>query len=169
MKSATALRLLSACLLAGVAGCTPSLNWRDVQLGKLTTLLPCKPDTGMRDVVLGGQAWRMDMAGCEADGALFAISRVQAATAAQAAGLLAALRQASLAQVGAKTESPTGAGAPAPDAMELQVDGLRANGSALQVHFKWMVQGAEVYQIAAYADHLAAEQTEPLLREARIR
>jgi hypothetical protein len=169
MTRLTACLSLLAVLLAGAPGCTPSLNWRDVQLGGLTTLLPCKPDTAARDIVLKDRSYRMDMAGCEAGGAVFAISRVQAGSAAEAPILLETLRQASLALVQAKPAPATPAGALAPTGLDLQVDGARPDGSALQVHFRWLVQGTYVYQIAAYADQLLIEQTEPLLREARLR
>ena len=169
MSRAIAQPLLLAALLAGASGCSPSLNWRDVQLGSLTTLLPCKPDTAARDIVLKDQTYRMEMSGCEAGGAVFAISRVQAAREDQAANLLATLREASLAQVQAQVVPPSGNGDLAPGSMDLQGNGMRADGHALQVRFKWLLHGAEVYQIAAYADHLTAEHTEPLLREARVR
>ena len=92
-------RLMWVALLLGVfagAACTPALNWRTVQLGQLHTILPCKPDTATRPVPLAGQTVSMEMAGCEAAGALFTISRVRAADPPQAVAWMAALRAASL-------------------------------------------------------------------------
>lgn len=163
-------RLVSL-LLAGLAAvaCTPSLNWREVPLGRLTTLLPCKPDRATRPVTLSGKSVTMEMAGCEAGGAMFAISRIQAGDAAQAPELMAALRQASLAQVQTRVVHPQTVMGDAQTSLDVLVDGKRPDGSALQARFQWVAEGSEVYQVAAYADRLRTEQTEPLFSELRIR
>ena len=155
-------------VFAGVA-CAPALNWRVVQLGHLSTVLPCKPDTATRSVPLAGQTVSMDMAGCEVAGALFAISRLQAPDAAQAVNWMASLRAASLANVQmVKVQSQANSG-DAQTSFDVLVDGKRQDGSSLQARFKWQVLGADVYQIAAYAPSLKSEQTEPLLRELQLR
>lgn len=150
-------------------GCTPSLNWRDVQLGRLSTLLPCKPDTATRDVLLTGQTIAMEMAGCEVGGSLFAISLVQAGNATQAPLLMAALRQASLAQLQISAVHPVANSGDAQTSFDVFVDGKSPDGSPLQARFKWQLAGAQVYQIAAYGPRLGPEQLETLIAEARIR
>ena len=156
-------------MLATLAACSPRLNWREVQLGRLIALLPCKPDSASRKVVLDGQTLNMDMAGCEASGALFAISRVQAADAVQAGALLPALRQASLDNVQMHDVHPMANSGSTQTSFDLLAEGQRTDGSPLQARFKWLQQGAEVYQLAAYAEHLSAEQTDNLVNEARLR
>lgn len=162
-------RALLVPLLTALAACSPGLNWREVQLGRLTTLLPCKPDRASRTVALAGQSPVMDMAGCEASGALFAISRVQAVDAAQAGALLRALRQASLDTVHARVLRPMANSGDAQTSLDVLAEGQRTDGSPLQVRFKWLQAGAEVYQLAAYAEHLSGEQTDNLVNEARLR
>ena len=157
--------LLATCLLA----CTSSLNWRTVQLGQLSTLLPCKPDNATRAVSLAGTSVSMEMSGCEAAGVLFAISRIPAPDATQAGQLMAALRQASLALVQTKVIHPVDNTGDAQTSFDVQVDGQRPDGSPLQARFKWLVAGSDVYQLAAYGAQLTAEQTEPLLSEARFK
>jgi hypothetical protein len=73
----------SIALAVALTACTPAFNWRDVSFDQagVTALLPCKPDRGTRAVQLGGQAVQMSMAGCEAGGAMFTVSLVQAPTA----------------------------------------------------------------------------------------
>ena len=159
--------LLLACL--SLTACAPSLNWREVQLARLSTLLPCKPDSASRPVTLGGQTVTMDMAGCEAGGALFAVSRVEARDAAQAASLLASLRQASLANIAKAEVHPVANSGDALTSFDVLVDGQRADGTPLQARLKWLLADREVYQIAAYAGQLHTEQTENLVTEARIR
>ena len=72
----------SVALAVVLTACTPAFNWRDVSFDQagVTALLPCKPDRGTRAVQLGGQAVQMSMAGCEAGGAMFTVSLVQAPT-----------------------------------------------------------------------------------------
>ena len=64
-------------LLAVLAACTPTLNWREVSVGPVHAMLPCKPDHGSRTVQLMDHDWQMYMTGCEAGGALYAISYLQ--------------------------------------------------------------------------------------------
>jgi hypothetical protein len=162
--------LCAALLVAGqLTACNPALNWREVQLGRLGTLLPCKPDTASRPVELAGQRVTMEMAGCEAGGALFAISRVQASDPAQAAALMEALRQATLANISHPVVHPTANTGDAQSSFDIQVDGQRNDGKPLQARLKWLLAGQEVYQIAAYAEQLRGEQTQSLVTEARIR
>ena len=170
-RGRTAYRVQVSLMLACVVGllaCAPSLNWREVHLGRLATLLPCKPDSGSRTVELAGQTVSMDMQGCEAAGALYAISRVQAKDPEQAFALLGALRQASLANVRMTAVQPMADSGDARSSLDIQADGQGPGGAPLQARFKWLLAGAEVYQIAVYAEHLGQEQTESLIREARL-
>lgn len=156
-------------LVSLLAACNPSLNWRQVQLGRLETLLPCKPDTASRPVELAGQKLTMDMAGCEAGTALFAISRVKAGEGVQVAAAMAALRQATLANIASPVVQPLAGSGDAQTSFDVLVDGRRSDGTPLQARLKWILAGQEIYQMAAYADHLRSEHMEPLITEARIR
>ena len=63
-------------MLLTLAACTPSLNWRQVPVVQLAALLPCKPDHAERQVELLGAQQALAMWGCEAGGALFAVSQM---------------------------------------------------------------------------------------------
>ncbi len=160
---------LSVVLLGALAGCSPSLNWREVQLGRLQTLLPCKPDHASRNVLLAGQTLAMEVLGCEAEGVLFAISLVRSVDAAQATALLAALRQASLDNVQMRVAQAMANSGDADRSTDLLVQGQYPNGSPLQARFKWLQAQGDVYQIAAFAPQLAHEQIDNLVDEARLR
>ena len=160
--------LLAVPLAVLLAGCAPSLNWRAVQLGRLGTLLPCKPDHGSRPVELAGQPVTMEMSGCAVGEALFTISRIQAGDTQQASTLLVALRQATLAQVHAAALHPLPNSGDSNSSLDLQVDALGPQGRPLQVRLKWLLVQDELYQLAAYAEQLGAEQTENLFQQARI-
>ena len=169
MRQVRAWRAFAVLLgLLVLQACSPGLNWRTVQLGNLTTLLPCKPDSASRPVQLAGQNVTMEMTGCEAAGVLFAISRIQAADAATAPQLMAALRQATLLQVQAVGVHPLPDSGDAQTSFDVRVDGKRPDGVALQARLQWRALGAQVYQIAAYGAHLDAAQTDPLTSEARL-
>jgi hypothetical protein len=169
MKRSLPRGLPIAMLLVAMTACTPSLNWRGVQLGRLDTLLPCKPDTATRQVELAGQSLVMDMVGCEAGGALFAISRIKAADAQQASMLLRVLRQASLDNVRMQVAKPSANSGNAETSLDLLVDGQRPDGSPLQARFRWLQFDTEVYQLAAYAPLLSGDLTDGLLSDARLR
>jgi hypothetical protein len=64
-----------------LAACSPTLNWREVQLDTagVQALLPCKPDHAVREVQLAGATHSMEMLGCEAAGATFTVAVLQVA------------------------------------------------------------------------------------------
>lgn len=91
--------------LAAILGtaCSPTFNWRDAPVGDagLIALLPCKPDRARRDLPLGGAGTApvaVDMAGCEAGGATFAVAHAAARDASEAAEWLDAWQRAARAQ-----------------------------------------------------------------------
>ncbi|MDM0046879.1 hypothetical protein QTH91_20475 [Variovorax dokdonensis] len=94
-----------ACGLA--AACSPVFNWREVPMpdGQLLALLPCKPDRAERQLPLGNQAVLVNMAGCEAGGATFAVAQANAPDLAQAQDWMSAWRKQAYAQwAGARVE-----------------------------------------------------------------
>ncbi len=76
-----------------IIACTPTFNWRDTSFEQapVTALLPCKPDRGSRPVELAGHKLTMHMAGCEAGGAMFAVSLVELSDVKQSAAVASAL------------------------------------------------------------------------------
>jgi len=135
------LALLAAMLLA----CSPALNWREVRIDgmPLRLLLPCKPDRAERAVAMGGRQLPLRMLGCDADGATFAVSHVQAPVAAglDVAALLAGWKAAVLAHVQASAVveqvwAPAGVGTSGP-ALRLRAEGRRADGAAIAMQAVW--------------------------------
>ena len=92
--------LAVAALLA--AACSPTFNWREVPVADagLIALLPCKADRANRALPLGAESVQVDMAGCEAGGATFAIAHASADGPAQAEAWLNAWRTATRSQSG---------------------------------------------------------------------
>lgn len=69
-----------------LAACSPTFNWREVPIGDagVIALLPCKPERATRDLPLGTGTIPVDMAGCEAGGATFAVAHARVESAEQA-------------------------------------------------------------------------------------
>jgi len=139
-----ALRLWSAlCAAAALAACSPTFNWREVPVAEagLVALLPCKADRANRALPLGADSVQVDMAGCEAGGATFAVAHATAANAEQAGSWLRAWRLATLQQLqdAPVTESagvlPRAAAVPAP----LRLDAQAVPGGA-PVQVLWFAQ-----------------------------
>ena len=132
---------LAACLSAGLAACSPALNWRSVPLEPLglTASLPCKPERIERSIVLAGAPVQLHMAGCAADGATVAVAcavlapTVLAGTALShwRAAVLAALHAVPAGQPGAAEDQPF---VPAgtlvlPQSVRTRAQGLQPDGS----------------------------------------
>jgi len=162
---------LASTLALALSACSPALDWRTVELEGLRTVLPCKPDRAARDVVLGPLPVRMSMAGCEAQGALFAISQVTVPAGADAADLEQAWRSAALAQMQAShSEMRTLPQRPqSPPVRVIRADGQKPDGSPVQASLAWVVHQGSVFHLAVYAKATDATLTEPLLGDLQWR
>ena len=165
------LSLLASILPLALSACSPALDWRSVELGGLRTVLPCKPDRAERDVVLAELPVRMSMAGCEAQGALFAISHVTVPVGADAADLEQAWRSAALAQMQAsQSEVLTLQQRPQSPLVHLtRATGLKPDGSPVQASLAWVAHEGSVFHLAVYAKATSATLTEPLLGDLQWR
>lgn len=147
-----------------LVACSPALNWRNVPLegAALTVALPCKPDRAVRAVDLGGVKADLAMVGCEADGALFAVSNFALPDPAQAGSMLLHWRTAVLARLGTGVQVsaqqpfvPVGA-LSLPGAVRIIALGQRPEGGAVTLQAVWFarVQGTQVrlYHAALYTD-----------------
>lgn len=168
---------------AGLAACSPELNWREVHLEGLTALLPCKPDAVRRNVPLGSregaQEVTMDMLGCEVKSALFAISHVrlgdppavdaarvqwrhQALSAVQARSVQA-LPLRLTAPGGSQMARPQSAQRPTQLSTEwVAAQGTRPNGSPVEARLLWLTHGSDLYHVALYADQVSDDMVEML-------
>ena len=99
-----------ALALVALVACSPVFNWRAVPLGDdgVTALLPCKPDRAKRTLPLGAEMVELEMIGCKAGGATFALARTPPDTTSQAQARLEAWRAATRDQW---TGGQSGAGA----------------------------------------------------------
>lgn len=164
--------LAYSALAIALCACSPALNWRNVILGSVRFTLPCKPDQAERDVVLGGVSRTLEMRGCEADGALFAVSRIEVESSADAAVLVQAWRAAALAALQATPATVEDLTPPTyrrlPDAHALawlRAQGRQPQGGDVQAQLGWLVVGREVFHLAVYARHLVPAAVAPMMTD----
>jgi hypothetical protein len=86
-----------------LAACSPTFNWREVPIADagLVALMPCKADRANRMLPLGAESVPVDMTGCEAGGATFAVAHATATSQAQAEAWIEAWRKATRGQLAA--------------------------------------------------------------------
>jgi hypothetical protein len=160
-------------LLWLLMGCSPALNWRSVPLpdAGITIVLPCKPDQATRTVELAGAPVELSMTGCEADGALFAVSHAALADPAQAGTALQHWRAAVVANLGAGAAAtavdapfaPKGA-LPLPQSVRTAVQGQRADGTAVFAQGVWFARAAGP-QMRLYHAVVYTSQPRPALAD----
>jgi len=164
-----AICAICAILLLILAACSPVFNWREVPLqgGELVVLLPCKPDRAERQMPLGDQSVRVDMAGCETGGATFAVAHANAADAAQAQAWMNAWRMQAYAQwAGARVEeSPAGvvraALAPAPLRLDASLPPADRSAPARQASLLWFAHRNRDGTVALYQATVLGKPSSP--------
>ncbi|MFZ3126521.1 MAG: hypothetical protein WA136_00770 [Rhodoferax sp.] len=157
-----------------LAACSPTLNWREVPIEGLIARLPCKPDRAQRTVRLGETDLPLEMAGCEAGGGLFAISRVPVADATQSAAILAAWQKETLRNMAAATvqerefQSGAATGMRWTHAVMVAALGQRPDGRAVQAQLAWITTSAGIFHVAVYAPRLNSDMTDILFSELQL-
>lgn len=157
-------------VLTGLVGCSPALNWREVQVDRLLVFMPCKPDRAQRTVQLANSNVTMEMVGCEADGALFAASHIRAERADQVETLLKNWQAASFSNMRADepVSVPPEPKATASSAKRWTASGTRPNGESVQARMAWWVSGVDVFHAAVYAKTVSDAQSETLFNQAKV-
>ncbi|MGJ7504938.1 hypothetical protein ACSFBF_31575 [Variovorax sp. ZT5P49] len=150
--SSSWLALTAAALLAA---CSPTFNWREVPVAEsgLIALLPCKPDRANRALPLGAESVQVDMAGCEAGGATFAIAHASANGPVQAEAWLNAWHVATRGQLGEArqvTEAPASVQRATATPAPLRLDAQPQQQGAAPVQVLWFAQSQKDGTVALY-------------------
>ncbi|MDE2419239.1 MAG: hypothetical protein KGN32_15675 [Burkholderiales bacterium] len=148
----------------------PALNWRQVSLDRITVLLPCKPDRAQRSLRLGERDVTISMAGCEADGTLFAVSHIHQRDSGAAASVAREWRAATLTNIHATstTEVPMRPVPGTATTTRLSAQGVRPDATTLQAHLAWLVAGDDVFHLAVYGSRLTPELADSLFSDIKI-
>lgn len=163
--------LVVACTFAvALAACSPALNWRQVPLERISVLLPCKPDRAQRNQRLGARDVTLSMAGCEAAGALYAVSHIPLADTAATTGLVQDWRAATLANMRATSVADSALAVPPgfTSASRIAVQGQRPDGSAVQGQLVWLVAGSDVFHLAVYGERLTSESVDTFFSDTKL-
>jgi hypothetical protein len=165
------MRFFFLAALAVLVACSPELNWREVRVDPtaLTVLLPCKPDRGARVVPLAGRDTPLNMLGCDAGGATFAVAFADTTDAGQAAAVLTQWRAATLANMRAQAPAEqafTVAGGVV--SVRVAASGRRADGKPVQSQAVYFSQGPRVYQAVMYADKLQPDVADTFFAGLRL-
>ncbi|WP_025916894.1 hypothetical protein [Herminiimonas sp. CN] len=108
------LKLLAALLavLSALTGCSPRLNWRQVQDAdaRFAVLLPAKPATLARTIDLDGIRVTMSMTAAEVDGVTFAVGAIALPDAALAPKALQAMQLALVRNINGSVRSERATG-----------------------------------------------------------
>lgn len=161
-------------LLAAIVACTPTLDWRTVQIdeGSLQALFPCRPQHRSRAVALGGVQLKMDMSACSADADTFALSYVDAPEPAAVSSALEALRRAASDNLGAAVPgstpfAPVGA-TPNAASGRLQFQGRLPDGRRVVEHAAFFSRGVRIYQANVIGPAPAAEAVETFFSSLKL-
>jgi hypothetical protein len=135
--------VVAFCGVLSLTACQPSLNWRASQLEgtSLRFELPCKPDRTVRAVNMASQSLELAVAGCEADGAVWALMSATVNSSVNREELFKGWRQATLqnmrAQEVADVPFASKAQAVLPGAIRLKAQGLDPQGQGVTAHAIW--------------------------------
>lgn len=147
-------------------GCSPSLNWRAVELpgSDLQAVLPCRPGRYERAVEVDGLGLKMFMLSCQANGVTFALSTAETPDSSRVEGVLAALLSGARAGI-------HGSGAPVPwqpagatpyrNSASARLHGERPDRSAVVEEIAVFARGTRVYEAIAIGRTLQAAETQP--------
>ena len=164
------MRLLRSCALAALAllaaACSPALDWREVRPegSGATLLMPCKPNSMVRNVRLAGDPVALTLSACSAGGQTWAIASADVGDPARVTAALNELEAAArtnLAGGPAQTLTLAVAGAtPNPASRRVQFSGQLGDGTAVQEQVAVFVRGTRVFQATVLGPQLPAEGVE---------
>lgn len=183
MKMLGRLPGIMGAAIVALAACSPTLNWRSVQVqgAPLQALLPCDSQTATRSVEMGLGTVQMNMQGCDADYATYAISHFLVRQPERAAETLsywqaAVLGQLNSASPGEPAQSARLLNAPGdgafrpqgalnlPQSIRTTFEGVGPQGWKLTGHGVWFAslepEGVRVYHAVIYADKLRPQAAE---------
>lgn len=154
-------------LLTGAfAGCSPRLNWREVRLPDtgLTALLPCRPASQARRLVLAGSEVEMSMHACTGDSVVYAIASADVSQPARVSTALAELHAAAARNLGAASQAQTEFTVPGatPSAQTglTTFAGRLGDGRQVVERVAVFARGTRVYQATMLGPSVEAEASE---------
>ncbi|MGB8436826.1 MAG: hypothetical protein WCE38_21475 [Burkholderiales bacterium] len=132
-----------------LAACYPELDWREVSSasGGYTVLMPARPDTAQREVVVGGVALMMSMTSVRREGMAFGAAYADIPrNDARDAELLAAARDALVRNIDGRIASTREIEIDGAAGQEFQADG-KVGGHPMRLAARVLIGGSRFYQV----------------------
>lgn len=168
-----ALALLAAAGVA-LAGCAPTLDWRDVrpQASALHLQFPCKPMAQQRDLVLAGVHVKLALHACTAGNQTWGLALADVGDPAGVDAALAELSAAAAAKLGAaagQTRPLRVFGAtPHATSTHQRLHGRLPDGKPVQMQLAVFAHGTSVFQATVLGTHVAEDSAETFFGSLRF-
>ncbi len=165
---------LATALAAALAGCSPTLDWREFQAegSGIVATFPCKPDRHSRSVALAAQTVRMEMLVCSAGDMTFALAFADLADPGQVGATLAELQALAVSNLGAaradRIDAAVPGMTPGPNAARLRLEAKQANGASLQEQATFFAKGLRIYQATVLGKKVPAEAADTFFAGLRL-
>lgn len=149
-----------------LAGCSPALDWRTVELPgtDLQAVLPCRPGRFERTVQLEGRALKLFMLSCETNGVTYALSTADVGDTGQVEPVLSALLEAARRAIrgsgSAISRQPYGA-TPFRNNASARFAGIRPDATPVQEVVQVFGRGARVFEAIAIGPRLPEAAVQP--------
>jgi hypothetical protein len=148
-----------------MAGCTPTLDWREVRpVDGVVALFPCKPTALTREVTLAGQVVPLALHACSAGGQTWGVAVADVRDPARVGRTLDELRSSAASNLGAASAQPLPLQAPGatpnPSAAREALEGRAPDGRILAGQVAVFVRGTLVVQATVLGPALPAEAVE---------
>lgn len=157
-----------------LAGCSPTLDWREVRPAEsqLVLLFPCKPSAQARPVPLAGQPVRLTLHACSAGGQTWGLVFADVADPARIAPALADLVASATSNIaGAATpRAPfrVRGATPNPGSQRLLLQGKLPDGRVVSMQVAVFTHGTRVFQATVLGEQLSAEAVDTFFDGLRI-
>ncbi|MEO5772031.1 MAG: hypothetical protein ABIQ29_08170 [Burkholderiaceae bacterium] len=164
MQSRFALAILV--LTGELAGCSPRLDWREVRIpdSGLTALLPCRPASQARRLVLAGSEVKMSMLACTGDSVVYAVTSADVAQPGHVGTAMAELHAAAARNLGAAPQAPVAFQVPGstPNAQAgmTSFTGMLGDGRRVEEKIAVFARGTRVYQATMLGPSVEIEASE---------
>jgi hypothetical protein len=170
------LPLLLIALSGLLCACSPTLNWRDVEVGPQTRVqFPCKPEHAERSLALGGVPTRAAMWACDAGGLSWSATVLDVGDPARLGTVLRASRLSLASRLHGSEEAVrpvqiTGM-TPNVEARRVVLIGKPGEGPPARAEAVFVARGLQVFQFVAMAQRGApavwTESADEFLRSVR--
>jgi hypothetical protein len=173
-RGAAAVIGAAAATAALLAGCSPSLDWREAHAegSDVQLLFPCRPTQVDRRVPLAGANVKLSLMSCSAGSLTWGLAYADVADPARVDAALQALSASAAKNMGAKGAAlaPQAIPGATPQARSgrLRLEGHLPDGKPVRMQALVFARGTVVFQASALGENLADETVDTFLASVRF-